>query len=142
MSWDSYIDNLIGHTSGACDKACIIGKDGSKWTTDANPKSLQITAAEAQTLGRCMSTGDYTPLQASGILIEGIKYQFLRGEENLALGKKKDHGALTIQCTKTACVIGHTAEGDLIFLSKKEEYFFFSRRSKKKTEQKEQQTEV
>jgi len=44
MSWDSYIDNLIGYCRDAagdvhCDKACIIGIDGgSKWTSDAHPK--------------------------------------------------------------------------------------------------------
>ena len=26
MSWDSYIDNLLGHTGGHADKACIIGE--------------------------------------------------------------------------------------------------------------------
>ena len=35
----------------------------------------------------------------------------LRGEGNLALGKKKDYGALTLQSSLTAVVIGHTAEG-------------------------------
>lgn len=36
MSWDSYIDNLLGHAAGNADKACIIGSDGSKWTTDGH----------------------------------------------------------------------------------------------------------
>ena len=27
------------------------------------------------------------------------------------MGKKKDHGAISIQSSKTAIVIGHTAEG-------------------------------
>ena len=36
MSWDSYIDNLLGHAAGNADKACIIGLDGSKWTTDGH----------------------------------------------------------------------------------------------------------
>ena len=29
----------------------------------------------------------------------------------MAVAKKKDHGALTLQASKTAVVIGHTAEG-------------------------------
>jgi len=111
MSWDGYIDNLIGHTSGACDKACIIGCDGSKWTTDGHAKSLKITAQEASQIGKAMNSGDFTTFQASGIRIEGTKYQFLRGDDNLALGKKKECGAITMQKSKTAVVIGHTAEG-------------------------------
>ena len=34
MSWDSYIDNIIAYSKNNADKACIIGKDGGKWTTD------------------------------------------------------------------------------------------------------------
>ncbi|CAH1801073.1 unnamed protein product, partial [Owenia fusiformis] len=111
MSWDSYIDNLIGHTAGNCDKACIIGLDGSKWTTDGHDKALKIQASEAATIGQAMTSKDFTPFQTSGILVEGIKYQFLRGEDTLVLGKKKDNGAITFQSSKKAIVIGHTAEG-------------------------------
>merc|ERR1712226_1550922 len=111
MSGDSYIDNLIGHTSGHCDQAAIIGLDGSKWTTDAQDNALKITPAEAATVGAAMNAGDFTPFQASGIHIAGVKYQFLRGEDNIALGKKKDNGAITMQKSKTAVVIGHNKEG-------------------------------
>lgn len=34
MSWDSYIDNLIGRSQGSIDRASIIGLNGGgKWTT-------------------------------------------------------------------------------------------------------------
>lgn len=101
----------MGHSTGHCDKACIIGLDGSKWTTDAHASSIKITATEAATLGRAMSSNDHTPLQANGIVIEGLKYQFLRGDETIVLGKKKDNGSVTCQKSKTAIVIGHTKEG-------------------------------
>jgi profilin len=49
---------------------------------------------------------------ASGIVAEGIKYQFLRVEdEKIVFGKKKDNGAITLQASKTAIVIGHCKEG-------------------------------
>ena len=49
---------------------------------------------------------------AGGIFAEGVKYQFLRVEEDkLVLGKKKDHGAISIQSSKTALVIAHCPEG-------------------------------
>lgn len=111
MSWDSYIDNLLGHGGGHCDMACIIGIDGSKWTTDSHAAALKITAAEAATVGRAMGSGDMAPFQASGIVVAGTKYQFLRGDEGIALGKKKDQGAITLQKSKTAVVLGHTKEG-------------------------------
>ena len=60
-----------------------------------------------------MSSNDFSAFQASGIVIEGVKYQFLRGdpEMGLAIGKKKDNGSLTLQTSNTAVVITHTAEG-------------------------------
>jgi len=47
MSWDSYIDNLIAQTKDAkgnshCDKACIIGIDGSMWTTTAHANAFKV----------------------------------------------------------------------------------------------------
>ena len=49
---------------------------------------------------------------SSGVHAEGEKYQFLREEDGkVVFAKKKDHGAVTLQASKTAIVIGHTAEG-------------------------------
>ncbi len=45
------------------------------------------------------------------MVMEGAKYQFLHGAENIVLGKKKGHGAVTCQASKTAVVCGHTREG-------------------------------
>jgi len=111
MSWDSYIDNLLGNTNGQADKACIMGKDGSLWTTSAHESALQLSADEVQTIARAFNAGDFTTFQASGVLAEGVKYQFLRGDGNLALARKKDYGALTLQASQTAVVIAHTKEG-------------------------------
>ena len=49
MSWDSYIDNLIAQTkdpsgNAHCDKACIIGMDGSQWTTAGHANALKVCA--------------------------------------------------------------------------------------------------
>lgn len=117
MSWDSYIDNLVAQTKDGqgvahCDKAAIIGLDGSPWTTAAHANALKFQGAEASKIGSAMKSGDFSGFQSSGIFIEGIKYQFLREEDKtLVLAKKKDNGAITIQKSKTAIVIGHTKEG-------------------------------
>ena len=118
MHWvNSYIDNLLEQTKDAsgqihCDKACIIGMDGSKWTTDGHANHLQITYQEAAFIARVMRSKDFKPFQASGIHAAGLKYQFPREEDGKwVLGKKKGNGALTLQASKTAIVIGHTMEG-------------------------------
>lgn len=48
----------------------------------------------------------------SGIRVETEKYQFLREEDGkIVFAKKKGLGALTMQTSKTAIVIGHCPEG-------------------------------
>ena len=52
MSWDSYIDNLIAQTKDAsgnthCDKACIIGLDGSQWTTAGHANALKVSNSDS-----------------------------------------------------------------------------------------------
>jgi profilin len=116
-TWDKYIDYIMAHTLDAsgerhCDRACIIGMDGSKWTTDGHDNHLQITYQEAAFIARVMRSKDFTQFRASGIQAAGVRYQFLREEDGkLVLGKKKGNGALTLQASKTAIVIGHTKEG-------------------------------
>lgn len=118
MSWDSYIENLIAQTKDSkgqvhADKACIIGLDGgASWTTAGHANALKLQGNEGPTIAKALKSKDFTPLQASGIYAEGVKYQFLREEDGkLVLGKKKEQGAITIQSSKTAVVIGHTIEG-------------------------------
>ncbi|KAK3105672.1 hypothetical protein FSP39_003034 [Pinctada imbricata] len=118
MSWDSYLDNLIAQTKDSsgtahCDKACIIGLDGgAPWTTDGHANALKLTGQEGPNIAKCFKSKDFSAFMAGGIHAEGTKYQFLREEDGkLILGKKKDHGALTIQASKTALVVGHCPEG-------------------------------
>jgi len=113
MSWDGYIDSTLGGAKGHADKACIIGLNGGPWTTSAHACNINLVGTEAQVIAGAMNSGDYTTFQSNGILIGGEKYRFLRGdaEEGLVLGKLKDNGAITIQKSETAVVIGHTAEG-------------------------------
>lgn len=118
MSWDSYIDNLIAQSKDAeglahCDKACIIGIDGgSAWTTNAPTINMKLVSDEGANISKCFKSKDFTAFMSSGLRMEGTKYQFLREEEGkLVLGKKKSEGAVTLQSSKTAIVIGHCPEG-------------------------------
>ena len=117
MSWDSYIDNLLSQTKDNngtthSDKACIIGIDGTSWTSATHANAMKLSETEAKAIAKCFKEKDFTPMKAGGIHAEGVKYQFLREEDNkLALGKKKECGAITLQKSKTAVVIAHTKEG-------------------------------
>jgi len=112
-SWDAYIDSVTATAPNDCDLACIIGLDGgAKWTTDAHAQSFKITPDEAVAIARVTKARDTNTWQMGGIIADGIKYQYLRENDDGAfLGKKKDHGAITIQASKSAIVIGHTKEG-------------------------------
>ena len=122
MSWDSYIDNLIGHAPADCDKVAIIGLEpASSWTTSAHANHLNFLANEITDMAAVglALVGDVADsdskaiqgLQASGIFIEGLKYQFLRRDGKVLIGKKKGEGSITIQASNTAVVVAHTKEG-------------------------------
>lgn len=118
MSWDSYIDNLVAQTKDSngtehCDRGCIIGLDGgAPWTTPGPANALKLQGSEAANIAKCFKAKDFNAFMSGGIHCEGTKYQFLRVEDDkLVLGKKKDHGAVSIQASKTAIVIAHTPEG-------------------------------
>lgn len=73
---------------------------------------VQLTPAEAANIGRAFKSADFTMFQAGGVFCEGQKYRFLREEDGcLVLAKLKGQGAITMQSSKTAVVIGHCPEG-------------------------------
>ncbi|MEZ2321158.1 MAG: profilin [Microcoleus sp.] len=117
MSWDSYLDNLVAQSNDStgkthCGKAAIISLEGgASWTTPNHPHGIQLTPAEGQKIAQMMKSGDFSSAQANGIVLEGVKYQFLREDGKVAFAKKKGFGAITIQKSKSAVVIGHTSEG-------------------------------
>ena len=118
MSWDSYIDNLIGHSktgdgNAHVDKAGIFSIDGgAPWTTAHGGIGFVPQGSEMSTIASCLKSKSYDALYASGIKLEGQKYQFLRVEDDkILLGKMKGFGAVTCQATKTAIVAAHCKEG-------------------------------
>jgi profilin len=116
-SWDSYIDNLclqsvnnagVQHT----DKAAIISLNGgNSWISANHSQGLNLSPQEGQNIAQMMKSGDFSSAQANGIMIEGVIYQFLREDGKVAFAKNKDHGAITIQKSISAVVIGHTPVG-------------------------------
>lgn len=58
-----------------------------------------------------MKSGDISTFIYKGIVIEGVKYTFLSQNGPVVYAKNKEgKGALTIQKTNFAVIIGHTPE--------------------------------
>ena len=117
MSWDNYINTLVGQSNDASgrthvDRGAIVGLDGAPWTTRGHADALKASPEELAVIARVMKSKDFTPFQSSGVVVEGVKYQFLRVEDDkVVLAKRKDQGMITMQSTKTAVVIAHCPEG-------------------------------
>ncbi len=113
-SWDSYLDNMCAQANHNIEKCCIIGLDGgSVWNSPGHQKALKITPQEGAKIASGFKSKDFTPFMASGIHVEGTKYQFLREEDGkMMLGKKKGVGFVTFQCSKQAvlCCWGSEAK--------------------------------
>jgi len=114
MSWNSYIDSIVGKSNGSCDKVAIIGLEGGGcWTTSAHAQHWELTGVEGAAIAKALKSDDVTTFQVSGILVGGDKYQFIKHdkEEGFVLGKKKEKGAVTIHKSIQAVIIAHMAEG-------------------------------
>jgi len=109
MSWNEYVKNLQCRSKFA-DKGCIIGLDGSIWTTP-DENVIDITPAEAVSIAHTMNCQDYSQFQTNGITIGGLKYQFLRYNEKAVYGKKTGSGGISLQSTNRAIVVSHCVEG-------------------------------
>ena len=116
MSWDSYIDNLIAQTRDTngvahCDKACIIGMNGSIWTTLGHPNAVKLQGSESLNIARCFKTKDFTPFMANMVRLEGQNYTFIKEEDGKIVYARYYKSGYTLQASKTAIVIGHCPEG-------------------------------
>lgn len=113
MAWDGYIKNVIDRCPHDCDSVCILGlNDESPWTSDASPNHLKLAAGEAQVIAKCCKSKDFSNMMSNGVRVGGMKYQFLRVQDDkVVLAKKKDHGAITLNVTKQAVIVSHTKEG-------------------------------
>jgi len=92
----AYVDNL--KATGQCEDGCIIGLDGTAWTG-----GLAVTAEE----GAAIVAGfdDASGLRASGIMIAGKKFMYLRNDEEMMVGKA-GQGGICIFKTGQALIMG------------------------------------
>lgn len=63
-------------------------------------------------IGRVFKEEDFTAFMVSLVQAEGVSYTFLREmDKKVVFAKCRGKGSLTFQRSKTAVIIGHTAEG-------------------------------
>jgi len=81
MSWQGYVDtNLVG--TGKVTTAAIIGLKGGVWATSPG---FNVSAEEQQAIIKGLD--DPTPLQASGVYVNGKKYLTLQANPRSIYGK-------------------------------------------------------
>jgi len=114
MSWDGYLDTFVSYAPKDADKSVIIGSDGAIWTSTTAEKGLNISPGEAKVIATAMFNDDPATFQSNGIHIGGLKYRFLRKDDDTVFGKLKDNGCLTIRKSAQTVLIGHTKEGSQV----------------------------
>ncbi|EGD79579.1 profilin [Salpingoeca rosetta] len=100
MSWQQYVDQHLIAT-GKVSKAAIHGLDGNPWATSAG---FTVAPAEAAALARAF--GDPQPLYQTGIVLNGVKYMFLRATDRSLLGRKGGDAGCIVVKTNQALLIG------------------------------------
>ena len=68
-----YIKDMKTASGGYCDRAAIIGKNGSIWAS-----TLNFQDSELQVIATAFRTQNFDTFQNYGIIVEGVKYQLLR----------------------------------------------------------------
>ena len=58
-----------------------------------------------------MKSKDFNQFMRDGVFLEGKKYTFLRSDDKAVYAKKKELGAVSIQCSKQAVLLAHCPEG-------------------------------
>jgi len=104
MSWQQYVDtNLVG--TGQVTQAGIYDLQGNPWAyTQQPPFAAQVAEVAAVSAHFAAPSG----LAATGATIAGVKYMFVRGEENAEIYVKKGNtGVYFYRCNTCIIVAFH-----------------------------------
>lgn len=104
MSWQQYVDaNLVG--TGQVTQAGIYDLQGNPWAyTQSPPFAAQVAEVAAVSAHFAAPAG----LAATGAVIAGVKYMFVRGEENAEIYVKKgNEGVYFYRCNTCIIVAYH-----------------------------------
>lgn len=100
MSWQAYVDNLLG--SGKIDRAALYSRAGdSLWAASSGfaPSGDEIIRV-------ARGFDDPAGLQEHGLGIQGEKYFLLKSDDRSIYGKKGDDGILAVR-TKQGLLLAH-----------------------------------
>ncbi len=103
MSWQAYVDtNLVG--TGTVTQAGIYDLQGNPWAyTQSPPFAAQVAEIAAVSAHFAMPAG----LAATGAVIAGVKYMFVRGEENSEIYVKNGATGVTFYRCNTCIIVGY-----------------------------------
>mmetsp|Transcript_40737 Transcript_40737/g.131912 ORF Transcript_40737/g.131912 Transcript_40737/m.131912 type:complete len:128 (+) Transcript_40737:38-421(+) len=101
MSWQQYVDdNLIG--TGSVTAAGIYDLQGNPWAYSAG-FAAQVAEVAAVSAHFAAPAG----LAATGATIAGVKYMFVRGEENADIYVKKGAEGVCFYRCNTCIIVGY-----------------------------------
>ena len=103
MSWQAYVDsNLLA--SGYVTAAGIYDLQGNPWAYSAG---FAAQIAEVAAISGHLHA-DASGLAATGLVIAGVKYMFVRGDTNdFVIGKKGQEGVVVYKCNTCLLVAYH-----------------------------------
>ncbi|CCU98971.1 unnamed protein product [Malassezia sympodialis ATCC 42132] len=103
MSWQGYVDtNLVG--TGKVTTAAIIGLKGGVWA--ASP-GFNVSPEEQQAIIKGLD--DPTPLQASGVYVNGKKYLTLQANPRSIYGKAAGDGVCIVRTSQAVLIGAYTS---------------------------------
>jgi len=101
MSWQQYVDaNLVG--TGMVTSAGIYDLQGNPWAYSAG-FAAQVAEVAAVSAHFAAPSG----LAATGATIAGVKYMFVRGEENAEIYVKKGAEGVVFYRCNTCILVGY-----------------------------------
>jgi profilin len=103
MSWQAYVDDQM--MAKRLEKAAIAGFDGNIW---AKSENFNLTAVEVKKIVENYENASV--FASSGISLEGAKYIYLSGNEDV-LRAKLGKGGVHIYKTNQAVLLGVYADG-------------------------------
>mmetsp|Transcript_7229 Transcript_7229/g.23859 ORF Transcript_7229/g.23859 Transcript_7229/m.23859 type:complete len:128 (-) Transcript_7229:74-457(-) len=104
MSWQAYVDdNLLA--SGMVTSAGIYDLQGNPWAYSAG-FAAQVAEVAAVSAHFAAPSG----LAATGATIAGVKYMFVRGEENAEIYVKKGAEGVVFYRCNTCIIVGHHSD--------------------------------
>jgi len=107
--WKPYIDLVL--KGDGVKAASIHGQDGAKWASSSD--DIKLTADEVKAL--VAGVKDTSKFTASGVVISGVKYMFLRsmddGEGKNTVVARKGPTTALITLSKKAIIVALTKDG-------------------------------